>query len=933
MVATRAAARKLQSDDAAPPANTLRAPPKRATKKKAPVEVEAEQKPAPAAKPKRAAVQEKQAPESKTRRAAAQPKTLPCAEPVVEPKPKRAAVKTKAPAEPKSTRSAHNKTVPEEAPAPEPRTKRAVKVEPKAALKTESTTRSTSRRTRIASAAQDTAAEAEVTAKKTVPRRKAAAAAKELATKRSVRTRAKSIKEEQPQKDSITVEEDRKPTQEPQEVEAFGEVGEIVTDVSAENEARDLPEHAAPEEPQPSEDNDPIPTAETVIEPKSTAIDLSEVESAPASEVDHQTGASIATALGEISDDANRTQQIQAIDDDIDYQDQMAVDEQVEDRNVQQQTVVEPPAMLEVQTAGSEAVVVAPIEKEPESDRAQVSTSEDATTTVDYAVAGHPDHSQEPMHEKVVEGGNQATFSVATQKPEATREGAQTSDDTAKDVLEPEQEVVVHDVVMAGTTEIAEENSTATVVDTVSLAELVVEVASAPDEVEQVVLQEDSFVEHELVAQLEGELDSQSQRSVDSPVADAVDFESEEEVSELSQVEEGLVSGPEAAAPSCNDATSFFDAAFPPAADESTITLQDSNTNSESGSEAPSGEDWNKKIIEEKPARSRTPFKSEPTNLAPRYDSFTSVDFPAQDTIPKLALGFVPLAPIAKPSMFSARKLESPIKSANRSPVKSALKSPVKSALRSPVKGPASPIKKTVTWHSQSDGAFADSLLVAEGPLSKTTWYLDVRSRGKCENHIFVGLLEDLGAKILSQWDTQQSNPTHVLFKDGNNDTVQKVINSKEAVKCVNVGFAIDCEKHNKRMDESDYLVDLNRIAFKTPSPTRRRIAFTPARTPGHLFDLRTPSTTLSTPTTPNSAEWERSLLSNDGEDKENTTPTKMVQRSCPPKSQNNTLSWIQQSPIKPPMTVSRLAVSAKKRRIENIGGITMAPPKKLRFH
>jgi hypothetical protein len=261
--------------------------------------------------------------------------------------------------------------------------------------------------------------------------------------------------------------------------------------------------------------------------------------------------------------------------------------------------------------------------------------------------------------------------------------------------------------------------------------------------------------------------------------------------------------------------------------------------------------------------------------------------------------------------------------------------SPIKSALRSPKKGEESPKKKTVSFNAHPYSPFESSLLVPDGPLTDTIFYLDIKSRGRSENHLFGGLLEDMGAQVIMSWESKHVAPTHVLFKEGAPETLEKVLASKGAVHCVNVGFAIDCEKHNKRMNESDYLVDLQPTPVpKTPERSARKPFYTPARTPSQYFNLKTPSTVLSTPTTPNSSEWERSILS-DGDDKENTTPLasppKPIQRSAPAKPQAM-FNWISKSPIKPLTVVRPLASAARKRKFENFGGITMAPPKKLRF-
>jgi hypothetical protein len=318
------------------------------------------------------------------------------------------------------------------------------------------------------------------------------------------------------------------------------------------------------------------------------------------------------------------------------------------------------------------------------------------------------------------------------------------------------------------------------------------------------------------------------------------------------------------------------------------------------------------------------PVSSSPAPISPLAAPVSSP--PAR--LPSLAAP-VSVSPVPRPAFFPA-----PIPSLS-APVMTQPESPIKSALRSPQKAEESPKKKTVTFNAHPYSAFESSLLVADGPLTDTIFYLDIKSRGRSENHIFVGLLEDMGAQVIRSWESKYVGPTHVLFKEGSPETLQKVIASNGTVKCVNVGFAIDCEKHNKRMDESDYLVDLQPAAVpKTPEATNKRLAYTPARTPSHFFSLKTPSTGLSTPTTPTSSEWDRSILYSEIDDKENApadSPPKPVQRSAPAKPQTM-FNWIGKSPIKP-MTVARpLASAARKRKLENFGGITMAPPKKLRF-
>jgi hypothetical protein len=51
---------------------------------------------------------------------------------------------------------------------------------------------------------------------------------------------------------------------------------------------------------------------------------------------------------------------------------------------------------------------------------------------------------------------------------------------------------------------------------------------------------------------------------------------------------------------------------------------------------------------------------------------------------------------------------------------------------------------------------------------------------------------------------------THVVFKDGGRRTLEKVRESKGAVRCVGVSWVLDCERENKWLDESHYAVNLS---------------------------------------------------------------------------------------------------------------------------
>jgi twin BRCT domain len=74
--------------------------------------------------------------------------------------------------------------------------------------------------------------------------------------------------------------------------------------------------------------------------------------------------------------------------------------------------------------------------------------------------------------------------------------------------------------------------------------------------------------------------------------------------------------------------------------------------------------------------------------------------------------------------------------------------------------------------------------------LKAVTFYVDIwGSDGSSANQYFIPLLEELGAKISAEWT---DDITHVLFKDGDEKTLRRVAQSGGAIKCVNVGWALE---------------------------------------------------------------------------------------------------------------------------------------------
>ena len=123
------------------------------------------------------------------------------------------------------------------------------------------------------------------------------------------------------------------------------------------------------------------------------------------------------------------------------------------------------------------------------------------------------------------------------------------------------------------------------------------------------------------------------------------------------------------------------------------------------------------------------------------------------------------------------------------------LASPVKSSLRSPEKRfrSTSP-KKSVSWQNLSPQVRSPAVLAAEpGVLAGTVFFVDVRSAdGADAGGLFVPLLEELGARVAENWTSNNMDLTHVLYKDGDRMTLEKVVATNGGVKCVNIGWALE---------------------------------------------------------------------------------------------------------------------------------------------
>ncbi|OCK85177.1 hypothetical protein K432DRAFT_61097 [Lepidopterella palustris CBS 459.81] len=106
-----------------------------------------------------------------------------------------------------------------------------------------------------------------------------------------------------------------------------------------------------------------------------------------------------------------------------------------------------------------------------------------------------------------------------------------------------------------------------------------------------------------------------------------------------------------------------------------------------------------------------------------------------------------------------------------------ALASPAKSALRSPEKKVcATSPKKSVSWKQTTPQAKSPVLAPELGVLAGTVFFVDVQSAGADMGYLFAPLLEELGATVVPNWTSNSMALTHVLFKDGSQMTLEKVV-------------------------------------------------------------------------------------------------------------------------------------------------------------
>ncbi|KAF1982569.1 hypothetical protein K402DRAFT_193919 [Aulographum hederae CBS 113979] len=142
------------------------------------------------------------------------------------------------------------------------------------------------------------------------------------------------------------------------------------------------------------------------------------------------------------------------------------------------------------------------------------------------------------------------------------------------------------------------------------------------------------------------------------------------------------------------------------------------------------------------------------------------------------------LVNLAEPEIIPAKETASPTKSVLRSPSKPSLRSPTKQV---------SP-KKSVTFNPQLQEQEEPWISRPNaGLLTDCVFFVDVNtSDGDDARHLFVPLLEEMGATCVGQWTSNTDDITHVLFKDGDDRTLEKVVASNGRVQCINVGWAVE---------------------------------------------------------------------------------------------------------------------------------------------
>lgn len=206
--------------------------------------------------------------------------------------------------------------------------------------------------------------------------------------------------------------------------------------------------------------------------------------------------------------------------------------------------------------------------------------------------------------------------------------------------------------------------------------------------------------------------------------------------------------------------------------------------------------------------------------------------------------------------------------------------------------------------------------------------YVDVHTtEGEDASGIFIELLQQMGARCVKNWSwnprasvmpeqgTDQKDGkvgiTHVVYKDGGVRTLEKVRSARGLVKCVGVGWVLDCERENQWLDEAQYTVDssiiprgggkrrksmepralsnVNGTLVKTATPTmgRRPSGYSPAARDSERPQTPTSTRKYEPAQTPGTPGYRFNM--DDYTGMSPATPfylsrAKIIQQTCPPK-------------------------------------------------
>ncbi|KAF6760191.1 hypothetical protein DFP72DRAFT_883485 [Ephemerocybe angulata] len=114
--------------------------------------------------------------------------------------------------------------------------------------------------------------------------------------------------------------------------------------------------------------------------------------------------------------------------------------------------------------------------------------------------------------------------------------------------------------------------------------------------------------------------------------------------------------------------------------------------------------------------------------------------------------------------------------------------------------------------------------------------YVDVKTDDSEEaGSLFVEMLEGVGAKILQRVG---QTCTHIVYKNGLQSTINryKLLRDPKPL-VVGIAWVVDCVEQLKKVDEAEYLIDLEEVSLLT-NPSKRRRSLLPKLISRHLEDI-----------------------------------------------------------------------------------------------